>query len=208
MEEELRDRWAADLGRERASATTLDGLLARYREPHRHYHTLPHVLRVLRTIDELLAKVRVADAAAVRLAAWYHDAVYDPTAVAGANEAASAALARRDLRALVERGRRVDDVVRLVLVTASHEPAPGLLDEVVVCDADLAVLAAEPAEYAAYAAGVRAEYAHVPEPEWRTGRAAVLSALQERPKLFHTELMHAREPAARANLAAELASLT
>ena len=55
VEEELRDRWAADAGRSRAATTALDSLLGRYREPHRRYHGLAHVLRILRTLDDVLA---------------------------------------------------------------------------------------------------------------------------------------------------------
>src|SRR6478735_12412048 len=54
----------------------LDDLLARHREPHRRYHTAVHVMWVLRHVDELLTEE--IDAPAVRAAALFHDAVYDP----------------------------------------------------------------------------------------------------------------------------------
>jgi predicted metal-dependent HD superfamily phosphohydrolase len=208
VDEELHDRWAADLGRGRDAVNTLEKLLTRYREPHRHYHTLVHILRVLRDVEELTFAVPVDDPAAIRLAAWYHDAVYEPSAPAGHNEEASAELAARDLLALDQPAARIRAVERLVLVTEHHTPSSGAPDEMVLCDADLAILASDPATYGAYANGVRSEYAHVPEPAWREGRAAVLRQLLERPVLYHTGLMHEREPAARANMAAELASLT
>ena len=207
VEEELHDRWAADLGRDRVATTTLDRLLTRYREPHRAYHTLAHVLRVLRDIDELLGAVIVPDGAAVRLAAWYHDAVYDPRAGAGINERASASLARRDLEALSVPGRRIDDVNRLVMMTASHRPAVGAADEAVLADADLAVLGADPPTYTAYVNGVRSEYDFLTNDQWRAGRAGVLRSFLERDAIYATPVMQAREPTARANLAAELASL-
>jgi predicted metal-dependent HD superfamily phosphohydrolase len=208
VDEELADRWAADVGRGRAATLTLDRLLTRYREPHRHYHTLVHVLRVLRTVDELLATSAVRDPAAVRLAAWYHDAVYDPRAGAGDNEMASAALARRDLDELGEPPARVAGVERLVVMTASHRPAADAADEGVLCDADLAVLAADPPTYTAYVNGVRAEYGYLSDAEWRAGRAGVLRSLLATDVLFHTPAMQPREATARANIAAEMASLT
>src|SRR5262249_41743880 len=53
-----------------------DDLAAAYGEPGRYYHNLDHVRAVLHTIDEL---ARLAsEPAAVYLAAWFHDAVYDP----------------------------------------------------------------------------------------------------------------------------------
>jgi predicted metal-dependent HD superfamily phosphohydrolase len=207
VEEELHDRWALELGRDRVATTTFDRLLTRYREPHRAYHTLAHVLRVLRRVDELLAVVPVGDAGAVRLAAWYHDAVYDPRADAGANEAASASLARRDLEALGQAPGRIADVERLVMVTTSHRPSEGAPDEAVVCDADLAVLGADPSTYTAYVNGVRTEYDFLTTDEWRVGRAAVLRAFLDRETIYSTPPMHALEATARANLTAELASL-
>jgi predicted metal-dependent HD superfamily phosphohydrolase len=207
VEEELHDRWALELGRDRVAATTFDRLLTRYREPHRAYHTLTHVLRVLRSVDELLAVVSVADGGAVRLAAWYHDAVYDPRAAAGVNEAASASLARRDLDTLGQAAGRVAGVERLVMVTASHRPVESAPDEAVLCDADLAVLGADPPTYTAYVNGVRTEYGFLTTDEWRVGRAAVLRSFLDRETIYSTPPMHALETTARANLTAELASL-
>jgi predicted metal-dependent HD superfamily phosphohydrolase len=203
MEAELRAAWSRDGGGGRAAGEVLDDLLGRYCEPHRRYHTLKHLASVLVVCDELLADVAVVDPAAVRLGAWFHDAVYDPRAAT--NEEASAALARRQLSLLGQPTGRVDAVCRLVLATAHHEPSGD--DEAVLLDADLAILAARPAVYQAYATGVRVEYAHVDDEGWRTGRAAVLQSFLDRPAIFATVPMRAREPLARANLAAELASL-
>jgi predicted metal-dependent HD superfamily phosphohydrolase len=204
MEQELRDRWAAVVGLGRAQSAALQSLLARYREPHRRYHGLAHLLRVLRTIDELVATVAVADAGAVRLAAWYHDAVYDPASPG--NEAASARLAERSLGSVGLEAGRVKAVSRLVLATAGHEPSD--TDEAILVDADLAVLAADPATYSAYARGVRREYGHLDDDTWQAGRAEVLRSFLARATIFTTPPMLAREALARANLAAELAGLT
>ena len=78
------------------------------------------------------------DPDAVRLAAWYHDVAYDPERAD--NEQVSAARARAGLRGLVP-DARVDEVERLVLLTAGHDPAPDDANGAVLCDADLAVLA-------------------------------------------------------------------
>ncbi|HEY1280286.1 MAG TPA: hypothetical protein VGF22_11480 [Acidimicrobiales bacterium] len=207
MEEELHDRWTLEVGHDRVASTTFDRLLTRYREPHRAYHTLAHVLRVLRRVDELLAVVPVADGGAVRLAAWYHDAVYDPRAGVGVNEAASASLARRDLEELGQGAGRIADVERLVVVTASHHPSEAAADEAVLCDADLAVLGSDPQTYTAYVNGVRTEYDFLTTDEWRIGRAGVLRSFLDRDSIYSTPPMHALEATARANLTAELASL-
>jgi len=205
VEAELRTRWAQVVGTSAAADQVVDELLARHREPHRHYHGLGHVLRVLRSVDELLAAESrpVADADAVRLAAWFHDAVYDPRR--HDNEAVSAELAARTLAELGQPDARVAAVARLVLTTAAHAPASE--DEAVLIDADLAVLGADPATYSTYVRGVRKEYAHIDDAAWRQGRAEVLRSFLDRPQVFHTATMRASEARARANLVAELADL-
>jgi predicted metal-dependent HD superfamily phosphohydrolase len=81
-------------------------------------------------------------------------------------------------------------------------------DAAILMDADLAVLGDEPAVYQAYVNGVRAEYAHVSDHEWRLGRSAVLRSLLARDPLFLTTAMRdERERRARANITAELAGL-
>lgn len=192
-----------DLGAGHAADAVLDELFNRHREAHRHYHTLTHVAHVLRAAGELMAAVPVADPLAVRLAAWFHDAIYDPRSAT--NEDDSAALAARLLPGAGATSECVHAVERLVRATAHHDP--GADDEAVLVDADLGVLAAEPAAYDAYTHQVRAEYAHLDDVTWRRGRAMVLQRLLDRPRLFHTAPMHAHEQRARANMAAELHGL-
>src|SRR5262245_53040578 len=70
-----------------------DDLVKRHSEPHRHYHTLEHVAEVLKVVGRL--SKYATDPNAVLLAAWFHDAVYDPKAKD--NELQSADLAVRVL---------------------------------------------------------------------------------------------------------------
>jgi len=207
VEEQLRASWRATLGPTAAPGAdqAFDQLLGHYREPHRVYHTVKHLSYVLATADELLASVPAPDPAAVRLALFFHDAVYDPRS--NRNEIVSAGLARRVLDELGVPGPRVEKVAAMVEATASHETATGDVDLAVVNDADLAILAGAPAVYAAYVNGVRAEYAHVEDDAWRSGRAEVLRQFLDRPAIFSTAPMHAHEARARANMAAELATL-
>ncbi|MET9530992.1 hypothetical protein ABZY02_10520 [Streptomyces sp. NPDC006649] len=182
-----------------------ENLLARWAEPHRKYHTTAHLTAVLDHVDTLAG--HAADPAAVRLAAWFHDAVYRPDR--SENEERSAQLAER---ALTEAGvpeARTAEVARLVRLTVGHDPEPGDTNGEVLCDADLAILAETPAAYGRYAAAVREEYAFVPDQAFREGRSAVLRELLGLPRLFHTE--HGQEqwePRARQNLATELELLT
>jgi predicted metal-dependent HD superfamily phosphohydrolase len=176
-------------------------LLGRYGEPHRRYHTTEHLAAVLGHVDELAAEA--GDAEAVRLAAWFHDAVYDPSR--GDNEERSAVLAERMLADTDLPAETVAEVARLVRLTTTHDPRDDDRNGAVLCDADLAILAAPPDRYAAYAASVREEYAAVPDDAFRAGRAEVLRSLLELPALFRTAPARERwEAAARHNLQTEL----
>jgi predicted metal-dependent HD superfamily phosphohydrolase len=196
---ELADRWVALAGPDTRRIGV--DLVARYGEPHRRYHTREHLVAVLDLVDELAGHADDADA--VRLAAWFHDAVYDPER--GDNEERSAWLAERMLTD-TDVGRLViAEVARLVRLTATHAPKPEDRNGHVLCDADLAILAAEPGRYAAYAAAVREEYAFVPDEYFERGRADVLRGLLELPELFHTPMARERlEPKARHNIETEL----
>ncbi|MDW4908806.1 hypothetical protein RB628_26565 [Streptomyces sp. ADMS] len=184
-----------------------DNLLTRYQEPHRRYHTLTHLSAVLDHIDVLeRAGTPAPDPALVRLAAWFHDAVYAPDR--SENEERSARLAERALPEAGVSAAGTAEVARLVRLTVTHAPAPGDRNGEVLCDADLAILAAPSDTYAAYTAAVREEYAFVPEDAFRAGRAAVLRQLLALPKLFRTPYgTEWWEETARANITSELERL-
>ncbi len=179
-------------------------LLARWAEPHRRYHDLSHLRGVLDAVEEL---VDVADDAdAVRLAAWYHDAVY---AGQPDDEENSALLAESDLTALGAAPELVAEVARLVRLTVEHDPGPRDHNGQVLSDADLAVLGLPSEDYRRNTAKVRAEYRHVTETDFRAGRVRIIGALLSAPSLYRTERgRQLWEDAARDNMSAELRSLS
>lgn len=180
-------------------------LLARWAESHRRYHTLEHLAYMLRVVDE--HGDLTDDAVAVRLATWFHDAVYDPTA--NDNEERSARLAMTALRRLDVPTARIEEVVRLIRLTAGHAVSDGDRNGGLLADADLAILADSAERYAAYARAVREEYAFVPQELFRAGRAAVLQHLLDLPALFRVvPERDAWTSRARANLRAEIDELS
>jgi predicted metal-dependent HD superfamily phosphohydrolase len=201
LEDRLLDEWdrllphQSEIGR---------NLLIRYAEPHRVYHDTRHLAAVLRRIDEFAED---HDLFLVRLAAWFHDAVYAIPPGQLSNEEASARLVRRELgRAGLEQ-EDINEVARLVRLTTTHRPGPHDPEGELLSDADLAVLAGSEEEYATYVTAVRAEYAHVPEQAFVEGRLAVLTELLTG-NLFHTTKGFRLERRARANVEAECADLT
>ncbi|GHE74947.1 hypothetical protein GCM10014715_32020 [Streptomyces spiralis] len=182
-----------------------DNLLARWQEPQRHYHTLTHLTAVLEHVDVL--EEYAADPDTVRLAAWFHDAVYLPER--SENEERSARLAERALPEAGVPEAKTAEVARLVRLTVTHDPADDDPDGQVLCDADLAILASAPSGYAAYAAAVREEYHFVPNDAFREGRAGVLRRLLALPHLFRTPYAQRHwEATARYNITSELEMLS
>jgi predicted metal-dependent HD superfamily phosphohydrolase len=161
-------------------------------------------LRVILTHVEELSD-HAADPDAVRLAAWYHDAVYQGRPD---DEELSARRAESDLASLGLPVALIAEVGRLVRLTATHRPAPGDRNGEVLCDADLASLGSEPERYRANTAAIRAENHHVADDAFRTRRARIVRELLAAPAVFHTPLARSRwESRARANLADELRDL-
>lgn len=205
-------RWS-DLGAifradEAQCREALGVLLDAYSGAGRHYHDIGH-------IDALLELSRahrtlLADPVAVDLAIIYHDAVYEPSRPD--NEAASAAMAAGWLERLGVSDVLIDKVCGYIEATkhAGGAPEAGVADPDLdhLLDFDLSVLAAEPAEYEAYAAAIRREYSVYPDLLYRRGRASVLAKLLAMPPLYRTPALKAQwEKRARENLARELAGL-
>ena len=200
--EELRTRWQDVL----PDQTELgDDLIARYGEPHRRYHNQDHLLSVLRRIDDFAEDDH--DLFLIRLAAWFHDSVYAIPALQVTNEEASARLAVRCLHRAGLEIEEVNQVTRLVRLTATHQVGPGDAAGELLCDADLAILGSSEEDYRAYVAAVREEYASVDDETFWAARLDVLDGLA-RTQLFRTgkgrrTLMRT----ARANLNAERTEL-
>jgi len=217
----LRTRWSHALRRSRSRGTNTpdpspdpygdgdgrayaDNLLARWSEPRRRYHTLDHLTAVLDHVD--LLEEAAGDPDLVRLAAWFHDAVYLPDR--SENEERSARLAERALPGAGLSPAATAEVARLVRLTVAHTPAADDPNGQVLCDADLAILATPADTYTAYTVAVRAEYAFVPPDAFREGRAEILRRLLDLPRLFHTPYgTREWEDPARHNLTHELSLL-
>ena len=204
---EMFDRWRAlflsgAVDEALVEATFVD-LVARYGGNGRFYHNLAHIEAVLNHIQPCLSQA--TNPVALQIGAWFHDVIYDATR--HDNEAQSAVYAREFTAKLGFSEDEISEVERLIMLTAGHEPSSCDTDGQILIDADLAILATEPAQYDAYAQAIRQEYAHVPDEAYRVGRGQVLKRLGERPFLYHLPEHQSWEAIARANLARELSGL-
>jgi len=202
----LRQRWDATWQRllPAAAPPALFGELERrYREPQRHYHTLQHLEECFAALDG--ARPDMDDGAAVELALWFHDAVYDVHR--HDNEERSAAWAAACLLDAGLPDGLAAKVTDLILATRHHAAAAGT-DAAALVDVDLAILGAAPARFDEYERQIRAEYAHVPDDVFVPARRRILENFLQRPVLFATPALRTRhERQARINLAAALQRL-
>jgi len=186
-----------------AAEKTFLKLVAAYSSPHRHYHTLQHIDHVLNTLETL--QVYTQNLAAVQLAAWFHDVVYDTQAQD--NEEKSADYACELLINLSLPESAIATVTRLILNTKYHQAPEDDYDSQVLVDADLAILAANPVQYQKYANAIRYEYVWVSDQDYIKGRKQVLEKLLQRPHIYFTPLMlEFAEPSARDNVQREIQS--
>ena len=194
-----------------------ESLLQAWEQPHRAYHHSGHLSQMLTDLDRLYAhRTQGSTPLPLVLAAWFHDAVYE--GAPGEDERRSEQLAGASLEPLVTAGLLSEEELQLVRLlvraTATHKlpestelPAGyNPADIEFFLDADIAILAAEPARYRRYLRGVRSEYSHFDDEAFRTGRTSFLHSVLERERIFLSE--RARElweEPARTNLCGELA---
>ncbi|SDZ03149.1 HD domain-containing protein [Tessaracoccus flavus] len=181
-------------------ASVFTSLRQRWAEPHRVYHSASHLADGLKALDRLGGQpIEV-------LAFWGHDAVHTNTTP---DDERASAVVMEDLLAGHLPLSVVEEVRRLILLTAGHSVEPGDDAGARLCDADLSGLGADWEQYARNVQGIRAELPDLSDEGWREGRAKFLAGFLERDRFYSTERGRALwEKQARANLTRELEGLT
>jgi predicted metal-dependent HD superfamily phosphohydrolase len=177
---------------------------SRYSEPRRAYHNLTHIKALLEQAEAL--RDQIQDYAAVRLAIWFHDVIYDTRR--SDNEERSAEFAAAAMNRLSVPADTSAAVQSMILATRGHSLMNASDDLKLFLDLDLSILGAQEEIYQAYSAAIRQEYAWVPGFLYRRERRKILNAFLQRDQLYHTRVMAARfEAQARRNIANEINSL-
>ncbi len=203
MIEDPRAAWnelAEEFGFEALADYLYKTLAWSYAEPPRIYHGFVHVFEMLGSLER-----HGGGRPALRLAIWFHDAVYDPGR--RDNEECSVIYFRALMQTLLKREVRLK-VERLILATRHGRTRPQRHAEAkLLVDLDLEILASDEAAYAEYAAKIRKEYGHVDDVTYAEGRGDFLENMLERPRIFLTDAFESKEALARRNLEAELTEL-
>ena len=176
----------------------------------RVYHSVQHLEECLELAYAWGHDLSRPEQAALVLALWFHDAVYDTQR--SDNEQVSAELAHQLLAKVGVVGVWCDRIRELVLATehSASPPAGNALTDLML-DIDLAILGAAPDRFEQYQQQVRREYGWVDEADYTQGRHQVLSyfaarAAEPGASLYRTEFGRQRLPQARINLAKALST--
>ena len=187
-------------------------LIMLWSTPDRAFHNLRHLIDLLTRVDELREETRNPDL--VRLAAWYHGAIFSVSADqamhrnGGEDEAASAALAYEELVAAGVSEKNANRVAELIMNLRRHDLPTSDIDAAALSDADLGCLAIEPQRYREYSRLIYSEYAHLPLLSYLRTRTTIVRKLLARDRLFASPLGQRWELPARENLEAELRRLS
>jgi predicted metal-dependent HD superfamily phosphohydrolase len=180
-----------------------NGLIAKYNEAHRHYHTQQHLTECLEKFAEL--RQFATNSAEIELALWFHDAIYEP--LRHDNEQLSAEWAKSSV---INAGldKTVADRIYDLIMATQHREIPADADTKILIDVDLAILGAQPERYNKYEQQIRQEYLFVPEATFRLKRAEILQRFLAQATIFNTPLFIERyEQQARLNLKQALEQL-
>ncbi len=185
------------------AAPVFQRLARAYAEPHRAYHNLRHIGACLEEFDA--ARSLAEQPAVVEAAIWFHDVVYDPSAVT--NEAESSKLAAVELAAAGVAPVTVAQVQALILATHNHDPETNT-DAALLVDIDLAIFGGTADEFGAYERAIREEFFWVEPEVYRERRSEVLGHFLNRPFVYSTDFFRLRfEATARRNLTRSLHQL-
>jgi predicted metal-dependent HD superfamily phosphohydrolase len=180
----LLERWAAawrELGA-KADDALFHELLARYSEPHRHYHTVRHLEECFDALDAVRGEAQRP--AEIELALWFHDAIYDVKSEDNERRSADWALeSLADAGVPADVGERVH---ALVLATRHNAVIPDTADARILVDVDLSILGAMRARFEEYERQVREEYKWVPEAAFVRARRDILERFLARPHIYET----------------------
>ncbi len=159
----------------------------KYGETHRKYHTLEHIASCLALFPLVRPHCFVPEA--VRLALWFHDAVYNPQR--HDNEEKSAEFFSECFQGKYLYRRFMELTQDLILATKHINPMVGGTKRALI-ELDLSILGASEAEYDKYEQGIRQEYGFIPDEAFYPRRAKFMLAIEARDPIFHIPEMKSR----------------
>ncbi len=156
--------YADFFARYQISPAGVERLQYSWNEPHRYYHTEKHLAFLIDKIEK--SPLSETDKDKLRLVAFFHDVVYDPTA--HTNEEESAEVLRETTQHEI-----VTEVADMILDTKTHQPRTELSRQFV--EWDMAVVSeSDYTQLLEWERGVFKEYQFVDYTLYKMGRLALL----------------------------------
>lgn len=191
-------RWQALMHRlgGQSSLETYQQLVKAYAEPHRYYHTAAHINACLQQFDRVQGLAHAP--AAVEIALWFHDAIYQTRSQNNEQESADWAVGCLHAAGVAEMD--CAQVHHLIMATKEHGDVEDR-DRALVVDIDLAILGQEAQTFAEFETNIRKEYHWVPAPEYCLRRSQILESFLQRSHVYQTDYFQERYDAiAKSNL--------
>lgn len=207
----LKDAWSFALNQfnninSTKASQIYDELIELYSKPHRIYHTITHIENMINSIYELLHIYSFNNHNIIKaeliLAAFFHDAIYDPLAHnllipinQDSDETLSANIATKSLKFIgIENTRSITRIHSLIILTKEHTINPKLqiepLIQEIFIDSDISILGSNKPKYNQYKTGIWNEYNHIEIESFITGRLEFLTHYIEKKAIFKTEYMN------------------
>ena len=170
-------------------------LVARYEDDGRYYHNLKHIQNVLEIIESV--RVIAADLEAIKLAAWFHDVIYDPAATD--NEEQSVILFNKLAHNILP--ETVIQKVSKIIKATLHIDNPEDLDEAFMLDIDLSSIAGSWQRFTKDNSNLRREAKDQDCRDYCEKKISFFNMLLDKDRIYFTDFFHAAfEEKARHNM--------
>jgi len=172
-------------------------------KPHRYYHTLNHIVKMLNSFDEVKHQAQNPDM--IELGIWTHDYFYAEKSKV--NEEKSADFAYKLCKEAQLAEEFAKGVHRLNIAT-KHSLAPTTINEAIMIDLDLTILGESGEMFDEYDNKITQEYSWIPEEQYKAGRIAVLESFLNKEHVYHTDYFRGKcEARAKENLQRSISRL-
>ncbi|XP_013406972.1 prolyl 3-hydroxylase OGFOD1 [Lingula anatina] len=207
----LEQVWQRIVGSSEQAMTLLPDIIDCYSESHRHYHTIHHIINMLKLWSS--HQQHLKQPLLVALAVIFHDVIYDPKR--DDNEERSAEFFKKFAREMRLPSEESELVSGWIVLTKSHKTpvhaTPGFYgkeDWHYLLDFDMAVLGWPDEDYEKYSDQIRQEYIHIPSEHFNSRRVQVLQSFLQIPNIYATkEFRDKFEVQARKNIQEEIRRL-
>lgn len=178
----------------------LKGILIRYSEPHRYYHTLAHVEEMLRLLENYRGIAH--NYFHLAFAIWFHDIIWDPKSKSKeeqsaffACEALKIIISKTGTSQIIDKGdmetaiRYNCDIIKALILATKYTNPQEDQDCQLICDLDLYRFSGDMATQDTQ--DIRQEHAYASDEEFVRGREKFLLNMATRGYIFQTQTFRA-----------------